>query len=281
MKTDLVRAEDFWPRLPSDDEFKGLYDEAVARGRQAAAESSVAIVGIARNAMPAMANTLGLLREVDDGFKSAVAFVYENDSTDDTRRQLLETARAWEGFETRFDALGGIDCRGEFEGPRTERLAKCRQTCLEWVRERAAATDYVICCDMDPARGFSVDGVFNSLAWMTQNATVGGMASYSLYRVSTGIAQYDSWAARANWWADRRHEIGFAWFSSFLPPVGSPPIKMNSAFGGLAVYRTQAYLAGGYSGEDCEHVPHHRRMADAGWSLYLNPGSRYIAVWED
>jgi hypothetical protein len=108
------------------------------------------------------------------------------------------------------------------------------------------------------------------------------MASYSLYRTGEGIAHYDAWAARpVSWWRDRRNEIGFTWFSAFLPPVGSPPCPMNSAFGGLAVYQTRAFLAGGYSGGDCEHVPHHRRMRAAGYQMYLNPGCRYIAVWND
>ena len=69
-------------------------------------------------------------------------------------------------------------------------------------------------------------------------------------------------------------------FALLLYPVGAPPVAFNSAFGGLCVYATEASLAGGYSGEDCEHVPHHRRMRGAGWQLYLNPGSRYIAIWE-
>jgi hypothetical protein len=56
---------------------------------------------------------------------------------------------------------------------------------------------------------------------------------------------------------------------------------MNSAFGGLCVYRTEAFLTGGYSGEDCEHVGHHRRMRQAGYQMWLNPGSRYIAVWNE
>jgi hypothetical protein len=116
--------------------------------------------------------------------------------------------------------------------------------------------------------------------------SAGAMASYSLYchlpkSGSPRVAQYDAWAARMNWWHDRREQVGMGWFSMLLPPVGSKPIPMNSAFGGLCVYYTRAFLAGGYSGEDCEHVPHHKRMHEAGWQLFLNPGCRYIALWVD
>ena len=134
--------------------------------------------------------------------------------------------------------------------------------------------------------------MFNSIAWLATKRSsgvptpAGGMASYSLIRMpqeggQVGVAHYDAWAARpVCWWRDRKDEIGFTWFSAFLPPVGAPPCPMNSAFGGLAVYWTEAFLSGGYSGEDCEHVPHHRRMAKAGWQMYLNPGCRYIAAWK-
>jgi hypothetical protein len=43
----------------------------------------------------------------------------------------------------------------------------------------------------------------------------------------------------------------------------------------------EAFLAGGDSGEDCEHVPHHRRMREAGYQMWLNPGCRYIAAWHE
>lgn len=276
--TDLVRPEPLWP---VDSEYQDLYTEMTLRGNDIASRASVAIVGIARSAMPVLPNTLALIDEVAQRFKERRAFFYENDSKDETAA-VLDAWQAHQGYVTaKHETLGAIDNRGDFEGPRTERLAYCRNQCFEWVKANAAGSQYVVVVDADAAGGFSVDGVMNSVAWLSGlGERVGCMASYSLYKASGEVAQYDSWAARANWWADRRHEIGFGWFSLLLPPVGSSPIRMNSAFGGLAVYRTEAFLSGGYSGEDCEHVPHHRRMADAGWSLYLNPGCRYISVWQ-
>jgi hypothetical protein len=94
------------------------------------------------------------------------------------------------------------------------------------------------------------------------------------------FAHYDAYAARLNWWEDRRQKSGFMWFHMLLPPVGSPPIRMNSAFGGLAVYRTEAFTAPGvhYAGGDCEHVALHKSMRQAGYGLWLNPGCRYAAI---
>lgn len=280
---EVIAPEAVWP---VDSEYEGYYQAGVAGGREVAKDTDAVIVAIARNSMPALGNTLLLASAVARGFRSCKMFVFENDS-DDATPQVLDAVAADHGdwFTVRHETLGGVDARG-FEPERTVRLAYCRQQCLEWVRANAAGSPWTIVLDTDPAGGFSVDGVFNSIYRIAERMTEqgplrpGGMASYSLWRVPAGVAHYDAWAARPpSWWRDRRNEIGFQWFSAFLPPVGSPPCPMNSAFGGLAVYRTEAFLSGGYSGEDCEHVPHHKRMREAGYQMYLNPGCRYISVW--
>ena len=284
----IRRPEEVWV---VDQEYAAAYQARVDDGRAVAREQSANIVAIARNAMPLMGNTFDLLCEVQAGFADCKMFVYENDSADGTDEALDKAASVLPWLSVEHGSLGGEDSRG-FEPERTNRLAHCRNRCLEWVREHRKATAFTIVIDVDPEYGFSVDGVFNSIAWLATKRSsgvptpAGGMASYSLIRMpqeggQVGVAHYDAWAARpVCWWRDRKDEIGFTWFSAFLPPVGAPPCPMNSAFGGLAVYWTEAFLSGGYSGEDCEHVPHHRRMAKAGWQMYLNPGCRYIAAWK-
>ena len=63
--------------------------------------------------------------------------------------------------------------------------------------------------------------------------------------------------------------------------MGSPPVRVCSAFGGMAIYRTAAYLKGTYDGtKDCEHVPYHDSVARAtGQALYLCPGMRTVMRW--
>jgi hypothetical protein len=283
-QNELLRPEAVWP---VDAEYQADYEAKTLAGIAMAQESSAAIVAISRNALPALANTLPLITMVKRVFKECRMYVWENDSQDATGAVLDKYAEIEPGVTVEHGTLGGIDSRG-FEPERTERLAYCRNKCLEWVRANAADTTWTIVFDTDPAGGFSPDGVFNSIGWLGSMMAggcplqPGGMASYSLARYPDGVAHYDAWAARpVSWWRDRRDEIGMIWFWQFLPPVGSPPCPMNSVFGGLAVYQTKAFLSGGYSGEDCEHVPHHRRMREAGYQMYLNPGCRYIAVWND
>jgi hypothetical protein len=281
--SELRRPEAVWP---VDAEYQADYEAKTLAGIEMAKDTSAAIVAIARNSLPALANTLPLITMVKRQFKDCKMYFWENDSQDATAAVLDKYAEIEPGVTVEHGTLGGIDSRG-FEKERTERLALCRNKCLEWVRANAADTTWTIVYDTDPAGGFSPDGVFNSIGWLGSMMAAGcplqpaGMASYSLARYPDGVAHYDAWAARLNWWDDRREKVGMNWFWHLLPPVGSPPFPLNSAFGGLAVYQTKAFLAGGYSGEDCEHVPHHKRMREAGYQMYLNPGCRYIATWYD
>lgn len=276
----IRRPEDFW-----DADYVTSYKEHVEYGRVEARRQKLAVVSICRNAMPYLTNTLRLVDELAGLWRDCSFYVYENDSTDETARVLDDFAiRQWVTVE--HDTLGGEDSRG-FEPERTVRLAKCRTKCQEWVRRNAANAGYVMVLDTDPQGGFSVEGVLNSLGWFCEmlgesfhRREPGAMASHSLFmrdegKGQFGIAAYDSWAARLNWWEDRR---AHNWFHALMPPVGSDPIPMNSAFGGLCLYRREAYLAGVYEGGDCEHVFHHKAMQKAGYQLFLNPGSRYIAI---
>jgi hypothetical protein len=63
--------------------------------------------------------------------------------------------------------------------------------------------------------------------------------------------------------------------------VGSPPVPVVSAFGGMAIYDSFAYLRGHYDGEkDCEHVPFHRSIAErTGQRLYMDPAMRMVMHW--
>lgn len=280
MTDKLITPELMWP---VDPEYVEEYSAMVRSGEQVAKETDVTIVAICRNSLPALANTLPLIALTGSLFRSCSCYIFENDSDDGSGQVLDKFAEICPWVTVEHETLGGIDSRG-FEKERTERLAYCRNKCLQWVKDNAEDSDWTIVIDTDPAGGFSVEGVLNSIGRLTEIAETNpaGMASYSLYKTANGVAHYDAWAARpVCWWRDRREEIGFGWFSYFMPPVGSPPMPVNSAFGGLAVYRTKAFLSGGYSGEDCEHVPHHRRMKEAGYQMYLNPGCRYVAVWTE
>ena len=105
---------------------------------------------------------------------------------------------------------------------------------------------------------------------------------------------YDIWALRHPLWcpSDCWEEAGFyqslgmdrkrARFYAVdrkmhTIPETAAPIEVESAFGGTAIYKAQAYRAGTYKGICdgkglCEHVPFHEAIRQAGGKIYLNPG---------
>ena len=289
----MIRPENIWP---VEESYAPTYSRYIDFGLAVARRSRLAVLAIARTAMPHLTNTLALVDETMATFAGASMYVYENDSADDTAAVLDDFASSRPGVVVEHGETGEPDTRG-FEPDRTARLARCRNRCLDWLAGNAADHPYTLVLDLDPHGGFSPQGILNSLGWIAeylgrqwQSSAVGGMASFSLFchrnaDGSVGIAHYDAYAMRLNWWEDRRDAAGgVKWAHMLMPPVGSPPIPMNSAFGGACLYRTPALLSSRYSGvgvdggPDCEHVALHRVMRSAGYQMYLNPGSRYVAV---
>lgn len=268
---------------PLDTEYVELFRTNVLSGMEIARGRTLNIVAIARNAAPFLVNTFRCIDAMRPFFGKVRVYVFENDSTDDTPIDLDLYAATRPDVVVEHDTLARPDYRG-WEADRTTFLAEYRNRCRDHVEKHWSDGDWTMVLDMDPHGGFLPDGVFNSIHWFGEFPRAGAMASYSILR-RTGEggehwwAHYDAYAARPMcWWRDRKTEIGMNWFSHFIPPVGGTPVRMNSAFGGLCLYDTRAYLEGRYGGGDCEHVVFHHKMAEAGWELYLNPGSVYAAV---
>lgn len=269
--------------LPPDAEFAEQYARMVEMGRQHASESSVAFVGICRNAMPFVGQTLGLVEATGKLFRDWSCFIYENDSEDDTKAMLSE----WSDGNTRIASLN-INRRPHLSHlisqERTMALAEYRTQC-QWAVRHREPVDYVIVFDTDPWGGFSIDGVMTSIGYLSIDSSWYGLASYSWCEMLVGgqrfPAHYDAFALRLNHWARRDQQ----WVHHWHPAVGSPPVEMNSAFGQLAVYRAESYLSGTYSGEDCEHVVFHRSIKAAAreridsFRFGLNPSSRCVSFW--
>lgn len=268
--------------LPVDREFSGMYADATCEGALVAAKSKVAFVGLARNLDWILPLTIGRIEQTARHFADWRCVILENDSTDGTKDLLRKWAtRDPEHVVVELLDNGKPHLHG-FELARTEAMADYRNRCRELVREHYAQADYVIVVDLDAWGGWSVHGVINGIGWHERMPQAGCMASTSLFKHAGTLidgkapwAHYDNWAYRWLGWTPR---IG-PWFTFWLPPPGAVPIQVNSAFGGLGIYKTQPYLESEYSGEDCEHVPYHRRMIEKGWTIHLNPAQRCVMHW--
>lgn len=274
-----------WPLEP----FAASFAQRMEEGRIRLANSRVAFVGLARNCGVRLAQNLGALESLCGGIGSWQLHIESNDCEDQTLDVLADFSRRHRQATFHYQMLGRGHYPAEFAGRRTIALAEYRDACQRWVRACASEADYVVVIDWDMAGGWSHHGLLNGIGWLVELPGAYGMASVSLFEHDFGDGpkwlHYDLWALRGvgqvGCYFDTYQAgcggYGYTW----MPPVGSPPALVSSAFGGMAVYRTDAYLKGTYDGtQDCEHVPFHRSISRAtGQHLYICPAMRTVMSW--
>lgn len=264
------------------DAFAGDFARMYHTGVDAWADADVAIVGLARNCAPWLDANLARLTQLVADCRSWRLHICTNDNTDDTETVLANFCGANPQASFHTQTLNRKQFSAEFAGPRTVALAEYRTACQEWVRQHCADATYVLVIDFDAWGGWSHAGVMHGVGSLATMDDAYGMASVSImeHGATKSWLQYDAWALRLNSsWDDYTAGIG-GWKHHWLPPVGSPPIPVCSAFGGLAIYETEAYLAGTYDGSDCEHVTLHATIAErTGLRLYLDPAMRCVMYW--
>jgi hypothetical protein len=265
------------------------YAERAQEGARRLKSSRVAFVGLARNCAVRLAQNLGLVESLGNLCQSWQLHVESNDCEDQTLEVLADFCADRPHATFHYAVLGRQHHPAEFAGRRTIALAEYRDACQRWVRSCASDADYVIVIDFDAWGGWNQQGVLNGIGWLVELPGAYGMASTSLSQYDFGSGpqwtHYDLWALRGvgqpgcdfDSYQNGIGGWGFTWF----PPVGSPPVLVSSAFGGMTIYRTDAYLRGTYDGTtDCEHVPFHRSIRGAtGQHLYLNPSQRMLMSW--
>jgi glycosyltransferase involved in cell wall biosynthesis len=243
--------------------------------------TSLVIVGCVRNGAETVRRAVETLARATAGFASVQFLVVESDSTDSTLAELESLRHQFETFE--FISLGAL---AERIAARTERIAHCRNRYLEELRSdaRYASVDYVMVADLD--------GVNNDLrpeavatCWSTKEP-------WDIVTANQRDAYYDIWALRHPDWCPvdchdqysrlrgifghpRALAIAIHSRMARLSPHAAW-IEVDSAFGGLAIYRRDALLAGNYSGVEgghsiCEHVPLHSQLRAKGFRIFINP----------
>lgn len=282
----------FWfPQEP----FAESYRKRATEGLAVLARSRVAFVGLARNCAAQLAGNLQRMLTLGNHCAGWQLHIESNDCDDDTVPVLTDFCRQHPQATFHYQVLGHVNFGAEFAGRRTIAMATHRDACQRWVRACAADTDYVIAIDWDAWGGWNLEGVMNGIGWLLELPGAYGMASVSLaevpmmsmdaeqnVKVQPTWFHYDAWALRGVgqpdcYWDDYSNGQG-GWKHHWIPPVGSTPAIVSSAFGGLCVYRTSAYLKGTYDGTaDCEHVPFHASVARAtGQHLYVCPAMRCV-----
>lgn len=243
--------------------------------------AALVIVGCVRNGTKTVRRAVETLARATTGFATVRFLIVESDSTDETLAELQRLRDERTGFQ--FTSLGAL---AEQIPARTERIAACRNRYLDELRldPQYANVDYVMVADLD--------GVNNDLRAEALATCWASTQPWDVVAANQGDAYYDIWALRHRDWCpvdchdqysrlrvlfDKPRALNIAIHSRMvrLSPRAEW-IEVDSAFGGLAIYRRDALLAGRYSGVTeghavCEHVPFHAELRAKGYRIFINP----------
>ncbi len=259
--------EDAFPPAP---ELATAYRQTCQRGYAAMARMRVAITGLARNIGGVLPLTIARIERLASRFADYRVIIYENDSTDTTKPLLLRWANANPRVMVTMENCADPANPATRCLARAERMARYRERCQALVLEQCGNFDATIVLDLDVAGGWSEDGVANSFGQRDWDfiGTNGLIYRREGLRINA-LRQYDMWALRLD---DRLTPIPTAQAGQHVYHRGEPLVPVTSCFGGMGVYRMEAFRQGCYGAADCEHAVFHRHLIEAGFPrLFLNP----------
>ena len=220
--------------------------DKVSRGASKTSMGTIIVTGMARNVAKYSQKTQSMLHRLGNDFDILKVVIYENDSTDDTVKQL----ESW-------DFNMHIITEKNIGGSRTERIAHGRNQILKYLQGNPIKANYILSIDMD--------GLNNNLSGWKKCFNL--PADWGVCCANQRTKYYDIWALRSfdNWmpgdvWYDNRYKSKLNEAQKHIPST-SNPIAVKSCFGGAALYKfqvlqnTKITYSGRYNNHDqCEHV---------------------------
>ena len=259
--------------------------------------ASILIVGTVSNVASHFHIDYARLLKAFSNFTSLGTFLVESDSTDSTLNVLNNYTTMNNSFD--FESLG---CLREKIPERIARIRECRNVYVRYIRENYEKHqwDYIVVADLDGVnRKLDLGGVQSSfdlqLSWgqLSANQSFG---YYDLLALRHPFWMPNDCLEELNWAKSTflEHSKGILQFvktrirnDSFRKQYiyskmyrirkNSHPIEVESAFGGLAIYKTSVFLKFDYGfdsdhvSSESEHVTLHRKMRAEGYKLFINP----------
>lgn len=248
-------------------------------------DSSFLIVGLVRNCQHSLkgdvsriSNSIPTLKE------NRYWLIIESDSSDQTLSELQTLTDTHPNF--RFISMGVLSERMPI---REERIAFCRNVYLNEIKNNPAyhSIDYVVVADLD--------GINNAIT-LEGFVSCWGQKNWEVCTANQVNCYYDIFALRHPIWSPvcpwkqagflEKFEklnkapsaIGAAVYAKMIKiSPHSEWIEVDSAFGGLAIYKKGVLDSGNYNHLDqdgcvcCEHVSLHNEIKKNGGRIYINP----------
>jgi hypothetical protein len=253
---------------------------------------SAAFCALARQSAATLPSTLARIQELRECFDRSSVLLITNDSTDATPDIL----RRWKASSQGVEVLC-LDGLAVSIKARTDRLAAARNLGLYHLRqaiESGRRFDVMVVIDTDGINSQLVTG--EAFLKAVASAPQDWVAVFGNQRQ----AYYDIWALRHRTWCPndcwqdvqraaqcyprpfRGRAIAkaarrFIGERQVRIPPDNAPISVDSAFGGIGIYKSDALCGVWYSSRDeagrevCEHVSLNLRLRKAGGKLYILP----------
>jgi hypothetical protein len=241
------------------------------------------VVGTARNASSNIVTDL--LRIVDslDVIIPTFGFVVESDSGDETVNLLENLSKR--DSRIRFISLGHLT--PQFPD-RIKRLRHCRNAYVQEIRENPdyADCDLVIVADLD--------GINTKINSKYLERALSSEVQWDVMAANQSARYYDILALRHPIWSPNNWLTEAEWFTPFLGekaakrhsmsdrmiriPSDLPPIQVDSAFGGLCIYKRWVFDGCDYSedvaeaADEIDHVTLNRKVREANGRIFIHPG---------
>ena len=243
----------------------------------------VAVLAVARDCERHLPSALRNLGALTSRYETARFVFAVSDSTDRTAAHL----EAW--LDRRTGTVLQLGALEPELSVRSMRIAAARNACLAELRRCGERFDHLLVADLDDvlAKPVSGEAFARAADWLDESdERVAVMAN-------AAPRYYDTWALRHERWCpydvwhpiwERPQSCSFeeaqfreVFRRQIVLPPHLPPIAVQSAFGGLGLYKAERALAASYRGEDesgrpvCEHVAFNRAVTAAGGRIYIFP----------
>ena len=238
------------------------------------------IVGTVRNAEKNVGQDVKRILSAIENCVTAQVFIVESDSNDGTVKSLESLAS--DDSRVEFVSLGAV---APVIPDRIERLRHCRNRYIEEIRKNPKYQDCDIIVIAD------LDGINTKVTANSFNSAFSVELSWDALAANQTRRYYDILALRHPAWSPNNWINEFEWMKTFIGknralkhsmadrmiriPKNSPPIKVDSAFGGLCIYKRWVLEKCDYSDgwlDEIDHVTLNRRAIEQGANIYIIPG---------
>lgn len=239
--------------------------------------------GCARDCERHLGGVLRNISRLSDRYGAAAFVFIENDSTDRTRDILRSWIESRDGQLIVLDGLSGTTAN------RTERIARARNAYLDVVLSDYATFDHLVVVDMDDVnvRPIEIEGFERAATHLESDPKIAAAFTNqrgAYYDISA--LRHPTWCPTDCWGEVERRPHWLSWGAAVVwylhrrqitIPATARPIPVQSAFGGMAIYKIAALRGCRYAGSTaegatiCEHVPLHAGIAARGGQLVIAP----------